>query len=159
MKKKTALLPQDERIRRKREGIVIVLAILLAFMLTSLLVYLIGNQGNTQFIPQNWLVLVLVNINAILLLLLIFLVVRNIVKLFFERKKGVLGSKLRTKLVIAFVGLSLVPTLLLFWVSIGFITNTIENWFSFKVESSLEEALKVYPGSKVRKAITNNESV
>jgi len=138
MKKKTALLSQDERVRRKREGIVIVLAILLAFMLTSLLVYLIGNQGNIQFIPQNWLVLVLVNINAILLLLLIFLVVRNIVKLFFERKKGVLGSKLRTKLVIAFVGLSLVPTLLLFWVSIGFITNTIENWFSFKVESSLE---------------------
>ncbi len=41
------------------------------------------------------------------------------------------------------MGLSLVPTLLLFWVSIGFITNTIENWFSFKVESSLEEALKV----------------
>ena len=91
MKKKTALLPQDERVRRKREGIVIVLAILLAFMLTSLLVYLIGNQGNIQFIPQNWLVLVLVNINAILLLLLIFLVVRNIVKLFFERRKGILG--------------------------------------------------------------------
>jgi len=143
MKKKTALLPQDERKRRKREGIVIILAIIFTFMLTSLLVYLIGNQGGTQFFPQNSLVLVLVNINAILLLLLVFLVVRNIVKLFFERRRGVLGSKLRTKLVVAFVGLSLVPTLLLFWVSIGFITNTIENWFSFKVESSLEEALKV----------------
>lgn len=143
MKKKTALLPQNEIIRRKREWIVIVLAILFAFMLTSLLVYLIGNKNSTQLFPQNWLVLVLININVILLLLLVFLVVRNIVKLFFERRKGVLGSKLRTKLVIAFVGLSLVPTLLLFWVSIGFITNTIENWFSFKVESSLEEALKV----------------
>ncbi len=104
MKKKTALLPQNEIIRRKREWIVIVLAILFAFMLTSLLVYLIGNKDSTQLFPQNWLVLVLININAILLLLLVFLVVRNIVKLFFERRKGVLGSKLRTKLVIAFVG-------------------------------------------------------
>lgn len=139
----TSSMPNDEKNRRKREGLIIVLVILSVFFLTSLLVYIIGGQGYTLLLPQNWLVLILVNLNAILLLLLVFLVVRNMVKLFFERRRGVLGSKLRTKLVIAFVGLSLIPTLLLFWVSIGFITNTIENWFSFKVESSLEEALKV----------------
>ena len=136
-------MPRAEKNRRKREGLIIVLVLLSVFFLTSLLVYIIGGQGSTLLLPQNWLILILVNLNAILLLLLVFLVVRNMVKLFFERKRGVLGSKLRTKLVIAFVGLSLIPTLLLFWVSIGFITNTIENWFSFKVESSLEEALKV----------------
>jgi len=133
---------QEEKHRRKRERIVILLIVVLVISLTSALVYLTGLKGQA-LLPQNILVFSLINVNAILLLLLIFLVVRNIVKLFFERRKGILGSKLRTKLVIAFIGLSLVPTMLLFWVSIGFINNTIENWFSFKVESSLEESLNV----------------
>lgn len=132
----------EEGRRRRREITIILIVILLVIGLTSLLVYLTGQRGEA-LLPQNILVFSLINVNAILLLLLIFLVVRNIVKLFFERRRGMLGSKLRTKLVMAFIGLSLVPTLLLFWVSIGFITNTIENWFSFKVESSLEESLNV----------------
>ncbi|MEI6127191.1 MAG: PAS domain-containing sensor histidine kinase, partial [Pseudomonadota bacterium] len=133
---------KEEKKRRRRERFIIIVVILLVVALTSLLLYLSGRKGEA-LLPQNILVFSLINVNAILLILLIFLVVRNIVKLFFERRRGILGSKLRTKLVIAFVGLSLVPTLLLFWVSIGFITNTIENWFSFKVESSLEESLNV----------------
>ena len=40
---------------------------------------------------------------AILIILLIFLIVRNLVKLLFERRHGVVGSKLRTRLVAAFV--------------------------------------------------------
>lgn len=133
---------REEKKRRRRELAIIIITILLVVAVTSLLLYLTGRRGEA-LLPQNILVFTLINVNAMLLLLLIFLVVRNFVKLFFERRKGILGSKLRTKLVAAFVGLSLVPTLLMFWVSIGFITNTIENWFSFKVESSLEESLSV----------------
>ncbi len=133
---------KGDKKRRRRDSALIIVVIFLVVALTSLLVYVTGLKGEA-LLPQNILVFFLTNLNAILLLLLIFLVVRNIVKLFFERRKGILGSKLRTKLVIAFVGLSLIPTLLLFWVSIGFISNTIENWFSFKVENSLEEAFSV----------------
>jgi len=132
----------QEKKRRRRERTIIIFVIVLVVALTSLLLYVTGKRGEA-LLPQNVLVFMLINVNAILLLLLIFLVVRNVVKLVFERRRGILGSKLRSKLVIAFVGLSLVPTLLLFWVSIGFITNTIENWFSFKVESTLEEAFSV----------------
>ena len=133
---------REEQKRRKREQVIIFIAIPVVIALTSLLLYVTGRTGEA-LLPQNILVFSLINLNAILLLLLLFLVVRNIVKLFFERRRGILGSKLRTKLVIAFVSLSLVPTMLLFWVSISFITNTIENWFSFKVENSLEESLNV----------------
>ena len=142
------ILPQGsngqlrEQTRRKRERLIILIVVVLVVLLTFLLTYVSGLEGEILKL-QNFLVFGLININAILLLLLVFLVVRNIVKLFFERRRGILGSKLRTKLVASFVGLSLVPTLLLFWVAIGFITNTIENWFSFEVESSLEESLDV----------------
>ena len=134
----------EEQRRRKRERYIIVIVGVLVVFLTFLEAYLSGLKGQTfTVLPKSILVYGLININIILLLLLIFLVVRNIVKLFFERRKGILGSKLRTKLVIAFVALSLFPTILLFWVSIGFITNTIENWFSLEVENSLAQSLKV----------------
>lgn len=142
METSTNGLQKQEKQRRRRERTAIICVILLVVALTSLLLYVTGSRGEA-LVPQNLMVFLLINVNAILLLLLIYLVVRNVVKLIFERRRGILGSKLRTKLVIAFVGLSLVPTLLLFWVSIGFITNTIENWFSFKVETTLEEAFSV----------------
>ena len=142
MEKSASSTQAQEKKRRRRERTIIIFVIVLVVALTSLLLYVTGKRGEA-LLPQNVLVFMLINVNAILLLLLVYLVVRNVVKLIFERRRGILGSKLRTKLVIAFVGLSLVPTLLLFWVSIGFITNTIENWFSFKVETTLEEAFSV----------------
>jgi nitrogen fixation/metabolism regulation signal transduction histidine kinase len=55
------------------------------------------------------------HINVILIILLIFLIIRNVVKLFYEHRRGIIGAKLRTKLVAAFVGLSLVPTIYCFY--------------------------------------------
>ena len=44
---------------------------------------------------------------------------------------------------VAFVSLSLVPTILLFLVAVGFITNSVEHWFSAQVEQSLQGSLEV----------------
>ena len=158
-----------EKKRRKRERFIILVVFFLVIILTSLEVYFSGSKSQLP-ITNNILVYGLVNINIILLLLLIFLVIRNVTKLFFERRRGVLGSKLRTKLVAAFIGLSLVPTFLLFWVAATFINTTIEGWFSFQVEQSLEESMKVaktyYRNSEenalhyarqISKAITQNK--
>ncbi|RJP59743.1 MAG: PAS domain-containing protein [Deltaproteobacteria bacterium] len=128
--------------RRKRERYIILFTTILVIFLTFLGIYS-SKTGNQLPIANNILVFGLININVILLLLIAFLVVRNIVKLVFERKKNILGSKLRTKFVVAFVSLSIVPTVLLFFVAAGFITNSIENWFNIQVENSLKESLTV----------------
>lgn len=128
--------------RRKRERYIILFTTILVIFLTFLGIYS-SKTGNQLPIANNILVFGLININVILLLFIAFLVVRNIVKLVFERKKNILGSKLRTKFVVAFVSLSIVPTVLLFFVAAGFITNSIENWFSIQVENSLQESLTV----------------
>jgi len=132
----------QEKIRRKRE-LIIILAVLLSVTLLTLLQVSITASEKQLPTAKNILIYGLININITLLLLLIFLVVRNVVKLLFERRRGILGAKLRTKLVVAFVGLSLVPTVILFWVASGFITATIESWFSSQVEYSLEKSLEV----------------
>ena len=57
-------------------------------------------EVSTEYsLTNNIAFFLLLNINIILLILLIFLVVRNLVKLIFERKKRILGSRLRVRLV------------------------------------------------------------
>lgn len=92
-------------------------------------------------VSSNILLFALINLNAILLLLLAYFVLRNIVKLVFERRRNILGHKLRTRLIIAFIGLTLTPTLPLFVIATQFISSSLDYWFSSRVEHSLEQAV------------------
>jgi two-component system nitrogen regulation sensor histidine kinase NtrY len=132
----------DERRKRKREVFFIIGIALLVFGITYQMLHL-PQLSNQVPVGSNIVLFSIININLILLVLLIFLVIRNLVKLLFERKRRVLGTRLRTKLVAAFVTLSLVPTLLLFFTAVIFITRSVENWFNVQVESSLQGSLEV----------------
>ncbi|MCI0526875.1 MAG: HAMP domain-containing protein, partial [Nitrospira sp.] len=68
---------------------------------------------------------------------------RNHIKIYFERRLRLLGSGYRIKLIVAFVGLSLIPSMLLFGVASGLLTSSIDNWFSIQVDKSLESSLKI----------------
>jgi two-component system nitrogen regulation sensor histidine kinase NtrY len=136
------LYGERESKKRRNEFYIIMIISLLIVTFTYFEMRLPQIGGDIP-IAYNIIVFTFININIILLLLLIFLVVRNLVKLIFERKQRILGAKLRTKLVAAFVSLSLVPTLLLFFVAVGFITSSMEKWFSVQVEQSLQGSLEV----------------
>ncbi|MBP7231563.1 MAG: hypothetical protein KBA28_06490, partial [Syntrophaceae bacterium] len=127
--------------KRKRERILMLVVGCLAVVLTILASQLSARKELP--LSSNILVYGLTSINIILILLLLFLIVRNIFKLFAERRKGILGSKLRTKLVAAFVGLSLVPNILLFLFAINFLSYSIEFWFSIKIGEALNRSLEV----------------
>ncbi len=94
-------------------------------------------------LSSNVLIFSVININILLILVLIFLIVRNLVKLLFEDRKHVLGARLRTKMVIAFISLSLIPTAILFLVAFQFLNTSISYWFDVKVESSLKDAISI----------------
>ena len=134
------LSPESKR--RRNELIIIGIVSILILLLTTIEMKFPQVVGRIP-VANNIIIFSLININIILILLLIFLVIRNLVKLIFERKRKVLGAKLRTKLVVAFISLSLVPTILLFLVAAGFITNSVEHWFSAQVEQSLQGSLEV----------------
>ena len=92
---------------------------------------------------SNIIFFFVININIILLVLLVFLVVRNLVKLVFERRRRLLGSHLQSRLVLAFVALSIVPSLLLFAIAGGLLTHSFDRWFDAKVESALQGSLEI----------------
>lgn len=89
----------------------------------------------------NLVLFAFINLNVLLLLLLAYLVLRNIVKLIFERKRNILGSRLKTRLIAASVGLTLIPAIPLFWLASQFIFSSLDTWFSSQVEQSLENSV------------------
>jgi two-component system nitrogen regulation sensor histidine kinase NtrY len=120
-------------------------ALLIVVLLASLtaIEMLIQQLNNPVPIVNNLLVFVLVNVNIILLAVLIVVVVRNLAKLYFERKNNILGAKFQTKLIASFIILSLIPSLFLFIVASNIITQSIEGWFNVQIESSLRESVEV----------------
>ncbi len=132
----------SEARKRKRERIIMTVAAFLVALLSLAEYFLISGKGPFP-LGSNILIFSIINLNILLILLLIFLIVRNLVKLIFEDKRNILGAKLRTKLVIAFVSLSLLPTLALFFVSLQFLNTSLNYWFDAKVELSLEDAILI----------------
>ncbi|WP_432823786.1 ATP-binding protein, partial [Trichloromonas sp.] len=133
---------KTETRKRRREWLLILLIITLVVIFSNFETQLLELSSKLP-LSNTILVLALINVNILLILLFLFLVFRNLFKLILERRRNVPGSRLRTKLVVAFVSLSLIPTMLLFFVSAGFITNSIENWFNTQIETSLQESLEV----------------
>src|SRR5262249_30863556 len=128
--------------RRRREGWIIVataLAVVLFAVFETRLPQFVGPGS----LGTDAILVALINLNLILLVLLIFLVGRNIVKLFLDRRQRIMGSHLRTRLVVAFVAIALLPATLLFVVAQVFVGNSIENWFNGQVESALQGSLEV----------------
>jgi two-component system nitrogen regulation sensor histidine kinase NtrY len=141
-KKQMSTISEGDRRRRKREAILILVILCIVALLTFVETRFISFGANFP-VSNTILMFSLININLLLLLLLIFLVLRNLVKLILDRKRRVIGASLRTKLVVAFVALTLIPTIVLFFFSINFITSSFEFWFNVPIEQSLENSLSV----------------
>src|SRR3989338_2631708 len=136
------LISEEEHKRRKREWYIIT-AVAIATIILTYIENHIGGADSSLPTTTNIIVFGLINVNIILLILLVFLILSNFVKLIFERRSKIIGSRLRTRLIVAFISLSIVPTFLLFFVVIGFINKSIEGWFGIRVEDSLRESLEL----------------
>jgi two-component system nitrogen regulation sensor histidine kinase NtrY len=129
-----------EQGRRKR-NLLIISGILVLLVVAT--VFEVGVRTPQIPVASNLLVLALLNLNLIVFLLLLVLLFRNLVKLSFERRQKVIGSRFKAKLVLAFLFLALTPGLLIFIVASNFITTSIEGWFKPQVERPLDQALEV----------------
>ncbi|MBI2026358.1 MAG: PAS domain S-box protein [Deltaproteobacteria bacterium] len=128
--------------RRRREKRLIFLCTLVFSLLTVLEVSLSKLSSKVSLVT-SLLFFVIVNINILLLGLLVFLVFRNIIKIFLERKDSVFGAKLKSKLIVVFVGFALIPTILLFTISALYIHNSFGKWFNTQVKASLKGGVEI----------------
>ena len=86
---------------------------------------------------NNQQIVFLVALSAVVFLLFVsltFVLARNLVKLFAERRLGVLGSKFRTRLVVGSLLLSFIPVIVMFYFAYVLMNRSIDKWFSTPVE-------------------------
>src|SRR5262245_108362 len=76
----------------------------------------------------------LTSLNVILLVVCTLILLRNLLKLYFERRSRQLGSKFRTKLVMAFTGLSMFPAVLMALFALSLMHRNLDKWFSTPID-------------------------
>jgi two-component system, NtrC family, nitrogen regulation sensor histidine kinase NtrY len=85
----------------------------------------------------NQQLLFFASLSALIFLLFValtFVLARNLLKLFAERRLGVLGSKFRTRLVVGSLLLSFLPVIGMFFFAYVLMNRSIDKWFSSPVE-------------------------
>jgi two-component system nitrogen regulation sensor histidine kinase NtrY len=114
---------------------------ILAIFITGVVLSYLGIEHGPLLVKIG-LIFIIVNI-ILYLLFLIFFVIRNLISLYTEKKQKLIGSKFRTKLVISFVGLTLIPSSLLFVLSNQLINSSIDKWFSLEVQKPVIDSMDI----------------
>lgn len=131
-----------EKRKRRREGIgILILAV--CFILLTITEFRLSQLSSTLPFVNSIFFFGLLNLNIVLLLALVWLVLRNVGKLVIERRRKVMGARLKTKLVISFLAFSIIPTLMLFIISAMYINSSFDKWFSLKIQNTLQASLEI----------------
>jgi two-component system nitrogen regulation sensor histidine kinase NtrY len=126
---------QGRRIRNN----ILVLVTLLALIVLQI-TFLFGYSGFTtwQTIDANLVIFVAVNVNIVLLTAVFYLILRHLFKLAYERRT-LSGVSLRTKLIVAFLMLSL-PSTAFHLTASGFIAQLFKSWSVGEYQQVLENS-------------------
>jgi two-component system nitrogen regulation sensor histidine kinase NtrY len=124
---------------------------LLFLALAALIVFLWGlyvllekaEEFSPRYFTNTVLLTVLGFANALLILALIYVLFRNLILLVAERRRGTLGSQFQTKLVVIFLGLTLIPSILLFVAAGQLIQHSIKKWFAPPVDEMVSASQEV----------------
>jgi PAS domain S-box-containing protein len=128
---------------RRRLTTVIILSIIVLLLMLSLIA-----QGGFNLAPfvtpesaaQTLLLYALSTLNFLAFVTLLFVLLRNVLKLVRERRAARLGSKFKTRLVSYAIGLSLLPVLLLFFFAFGLLNRSIDRWFGEPAREIVDDA-------------------
>ena len=104
------------------------------------LILLAQSLSNTSLVSNDTFV-ILLGISIAFVISLFLLITFQVFKLLQSVKKEITGSKLTLRLVISFGMMVLIPVLIVYLVSVNFLTKSIESWFDVRVESALEGGL------------------
>ncbi len=89
--------------------------------------------------PSRWSLLALGLTNLLAISTLLFIVARSFAKLYLERRRGILGSRIRTRLVVSVFAVALVPSLILFLSGRDFIAKNVDRWFMPETQEVLRD--------------------
>ncbi|MEI7612131.1 MAG: ATP-binding protein [Betaproteobacteria bacterium] len=116
--------------------------IIVAASFGGILLFLLASaSANTALFARHypWLL----GLNAIVALSLFVLIVWQVRDLWQEHRAKVFGSRLKLRLMLMFGFMAILPGVLIYAVSVQFVTKSIETWFDVRVEKALESGLNL----------------
>ena len=78
------------------------------------------------------------SLNVILLLTLILVLLRNLLKLYFEHKSQRPGSRFHRKLLLSFLGVALLPGVFMSFFAFSVVNRNLDKWFSSPLDQAFE---------------------
>ena len=124
----------------KRRALPIAMAVIGTFALL-LLVLLSVATSNTEFFDNYFIWLYAANVVIGICLTLVILTLVIVIAI--RWRKGRFGTRLVAKLAMIFALVGVVPGLILYGVSLQFVSRSIETWFDVQVESALDAGLEL----------------
>ena len=112
-----------------------------AFIITGIVLNYLGREHGSLLIKIGS-IFIIVNI-ILYLLLLIFFIGRNLFNIYTEKKRKVIGSTFRTRLVVSFLGLVFIPSVLLFILSNQLLNNSIDTWLSLEIQKPIYNSIDI----------------
>ncbi len=116
--------------------------VLISALLGAFLLYLLSNASANTAASGEYYTL-LVTLNIVLALLLVALIGVQLFSLYRNIRERVMGSRFTLRLLGSFALMAIIPGLIVYVVSVNFLTRSIESWFNVKVESALEGGLNL----------------
>ncbi len=132
--------PEKDRARTRRYVLLGTITFLALAVIATRIFLHRTSVGSPRFVRMTFLLWAATIAVALALLILATVLGRNLIKLYFEHKRGQVGSRFKTKIVSTFVALSLLPASLLFFLSYGLVTFSIEQWFSAPAAQMLQNS-------------------
>ena len=117
--------------------------ILLGLLLVTGLEYQHAARPGGSNLMARVIVVFLFNIDVVLAVLLLYVLLRNVAKVYWNRSGSGFGSGFQARLIGSFLLMVLIPSLLLFIVASGFLNTSVQRWFSFPVSDSLRASASV----------------
>lgn len=111
----------------------------LAAVASCVVTYLVLTRRSADINTVYWLL----NLDLILLLMLGTVISRQLVKIWSEKKRGVAGSRLHIRLVLAFSLMAAAPAILMAVFSSIFLYFGVQAWFNDRVSTAVNESLAV----------------
>jgi hypothetical protein len=92
---------------------------------------------------QTLLLLALSTLIFLAFVIFALILLRILLKLYVERKQQRLGSRFKTTMLVAFLGLSLVPVCFVFAFAYGLLNRTIDHWFGIPLDLIRADAQEI----------------
>jgi nitrogen fixation/metabolism regulation signal transduction histidine kinase len=130
---------ESKRFRRKLLRTLPIVAVIAALLVALFLVSGV-QQGNNELSSQYVWVLI---VTVVALLILLWSIGHKLVVLVRRVKAEEAGARLSARWVRNFIGLSIPPALIVYFFSIWFLTNTVDQWFDVQIEAALSDSLQL----------------